>query len=117
MTRYLIEVETTVVSVVAVKADSEDEAVQKVLTSDVEYYNRFGAEDLFKGHQIARTDLESPGHGAASILRVEEWDGICPCNEPSWIPCDRGSGCFDDEQCKEPCQSEICGNCRASRER
>jgi len=113
--RYLISVETVVRSVVVVPADSEDEAIDKVLTADVELFNRYGAADLSAGHDIKRANVELPGHGAAMIIDVEPFTEICPCEEPDWVPCDCGEGCCDDKGCKEPCQTEVCAYCGTSR--
>lgn len=113
--RYLVEVETVVKSVVIVPANSEEEAVDKVLTADVELFNRYGAADLRAGHDICRTDLEPGGHGAAAVIRVNPFDEICPCNEPEFVACDCGEGCCDDEDCKDPCQAQKCSKCGTSR--
>ncbi len=112
--RYLISVETVVRSVVVVPADSEDEAVDKVLTADVELFNRYGAADLSAGHDINRANVELPGHGAAMIINVEPFTEICPCEEPDWVP-DCDENCTDDAESKQPCRSEVCAYCGTRR--
>ena len=71
MSLYQIEIECNVRSVVLVKAKTEEDAIEKVLTADVELFNRYGAHDLLAGHGIERLDDEPQGSGSAAIISVE----------------------------------------------